>query len=73
MRFVTVKKLIERIRLADLKIENYRRELNQRRLETKKLEIHEEREKEAWKEENSRKEQAEFDDLASVRKRFLGK
>ena len=68
-----IKKLIERVRLADLKIENYRRELNQRRLETKKLEIHEEREKEVWKEENSRKEQAEFDDLASVRKRFLGK
>lgn len=66
-----IKGLIERIRMMDLKIEHHKKELNTRRLETKKLEIHEDREKELWKEEFAKKEQAEFDDLASVRKRFL--
>lgn len=68
-----IKRTIERVRLMDLKIENQKRELNKRRLETRKLEIHEDREKEAWKEEFSRKEQADFDDLASIRQRFLKK
>ena len=68
-----VKRGIDRVRLMELKIESYKRELKQKRLETRKLEIHEEREKAAWKEEFKRKEQAEFDDLASVRERFLKK
>lgn len=68
-----IKRTIERVRLMDLKIENQKRELNKRRLETRKLEIHQDREKEVWKEEFSRKEQADFDDLASIRQRFLKK
>lgn len=68
-----IKRQIEHIRIMDMKIENHKKDLNAKRLETKKLEIHQEREKEVWKEEYARKEQAEFDDLASVRKRFLSK
>ncbi|MCM8542822.1 MAG: flagellar FliJ family protein [Lentisphaeraceae bacterium] len=68
-----IKRQIERIRMMDMKIENHKKDLNAKRLETRKLEIHEGREKELWKEEYVRKEQAEFDDLASVRKRFLSK
>ena len=68
-----IKRQIERIRMMDMKIENHKKDLNAKRLETRKLEIHEDREKELWKEEYTRKEQAEFDDLASVRKRFLSK
>ena len=67
------KRVIEKIRMVDLKIEKFKKELNEKRLETRKLEIHEDREREIWKEENARKEQAEFDDLAAVRKRFLSK
>jgi len=68
-----IKRQIERIRMMDMKIENHKKDLTAKRLETRKLEIHEGREKELWKAEYVRKEQAEFDDLASVRKRFLSK
>ncbi len=67
-----VKKNIEKIQLMEIKIENQKKELRKKAIESRKLEIHKDHEKEAWKEEIIRKEQADFDDIASTRRRFLG-
>ncbi len=67
----TVKKNIEKIQLMEIKIENQKKDLRKKAVETRKLEIHKDHEKESWHEEVIRKEQADFDDIASTRRRFL--
>ena len=63
------KELIEKIKKCEIKIENLKKELNRRILETRKLETHQDKEKDLWREDNRRLEQAEFDDMANSRRR----
>ena len=52
---------------VNLWIENLKKTLKVKIIETKKLETHRENERVAWKTENQRLEQAEFDEIASSR------
>ncbi|MCH2205834.1 MAG: flagellar FliJ family protein [Lentisphaerales bacterium] len=61
--------LIEKLKKCDVNIENLKKDLNRKILETRKLETHQDKEKGLWKEENRRIEQAEFDDIANSRRR----
>ena len=61
--------LIEKIRKCEVKIENLKLDLNRKILETRKLETHQDKEKDFWQEELRRFEQAEFDDLSNSRRR----
>lgn len=61
--------LTEKIRKCNVKIENLKQDLNRKILETRKLETHQDKEKDLWREEFRRLEQAEFDDLSNSRRR----
>ena len=62
-------KIIEQMKLYDIQLENLKKELHLKSLETKKLETHHDKEKDLWREEALKEEQAEFDDIANSRRR----
>jgi flagellar export protein FliJ len=66
---VRITDLVEKIKKCEINIENLKKELSRRILETRKLETHHDKEKDSWKEENRRLEQAEYDDIANSRRR----
>ena len=66
---VKTEEIVEKIKELDIQIETLKKQLHQRILETRKLETHEDKEKQLWREESLREEQAEFDDIANSRRR----
>ena len=66
---VKTAELIEKIKKCEINVANLKKELNRRILETRKLETHQDKERDLWKEEFRKLEQAEFDDLANSRRR----
>jgi flagellar export protein FliJ len=62
--------LTKSVDIINMNLENHKNLLKIKIIETKKLKTHKTNEKESWKLESYRQEQAEFDEIASSRFRF---